>query len=65
MKSGSNLSVPGSVLYREDVLVVLRRQMTIILSQGVSFGTKDVPENTGHVLGTLHGQNIQRKEREN
>lgn len=56
VRTGSWSSVSGAVLYRKNVLTVLRRRMATGSSQDVFFSSQDAWKGTELVAGTLHGQ---------
>lgn len=64
MKSGSSLSVSGAALYRKNVLADLKRQMGMRPLQDRLFSSEDVPKETWHSFGMLHGRKTQSKVRE-
>lgn len=56
---GSSLS--EVMLYRTDFMAVLRKQLTIRSSQGVSFSLQTVPKETKYHFATLQSQDTYRK----
>lgn len=64
VRTRSGSAVSTAVLYKNDVLAVLRRQMTIGLSQDVVFSLLTVPKHIGHPIAALHGQGTEKGVRE-
>lgn len=61
IKSGSSIS--GAVLYKKNVLEVLRGSTTMDLSQDLFFSSRVVPRPVEHPVATLHRQDGQRRAR--
>lgn len=61
MKHGSDSSLARAVLFRRELLAVLRRRMAKSSLQAVFFTSTDVPQGARHSVRRLHGQNAEKR----
>lgn len=61
VRTGRGSSASGAILYRKDVLAILRKQIMMGLSQSVIFTSQDVPRHVGHLVTALRGQRAEKE----